>query len=242
MENLGCRRVVRMVVLGFWAIIAGLAAIGAIANAVLYERVEGEVVDLIRGFDEADNVRYTPVYEYEVDGFSYSLVSESDYAEGRAPAVGDRIELVYDPGDPGDAEERDVFVQVGAPLIFAVISILAIALILWRAKRRELALRQPLPPMALPQLETLASGAMPGQRATIDAMFMGAEPSQMDGRGRVRYRVKARAEIDGEIHRFLSDFVEEDPTLLYMQLGNKVEVRIDPNDPSVYEVVVAENM
>ena len=67
---------------------------------------------------------------------------------------------------------------------------------------------------------------------------MGTEPSQMDARGRVRYRVKARAEIDGSLHRFLSEWLEEDPTLYYMKHGNKVEVRIDPQDPTSYEVVL----
>ena len=74
------------------------------------------------------------------------------------------------------------------------------------------------------------------QMTTIEATFMGTEPSQMDERGRVRYRVKARTEIDGQIHRFRSEWMDEDPTLYYMQNENKVEVRIDPSDPSSYEV------
>ena len=67
---------------------------------------------------------------------------------------------------------------------------------------------------------------------------MGTEPSQMDDQGRVRYRVKARIEVDGVLHRFRSEWVDEDPTLYYMQHGNKVEVRVDPNDLTQYEVVL----
>ena len=67
---------------------------------------------------------------------------------------------------------------------------------------------------------------------------MGAEPSQMDDEGRVRYRVKAHAELGDTIHRFVSDWVDEDPTLYYMQHGNVVEVWIDPNDPGSYEVTL----
>ncbi|MCP4225165.1 MAG: hypothetical protein GY773_17650 [Actinomycetia bacterium] len=67
---------------------------------------------------------------------------------------------------------------------------------------------------------------------------MGAEPSQMDAAGAVQYRVKASAEIDGTTHRFVGDWLDDDPTLMLMQLGNKVEVRIDPSNPSSYEVIV----
>ena len=67
---------------------------------------------------------------------------------------------------------------------------------------------------------------------------MGTEPSQMDDQGNVRYRVKARAEIDGVIHRFRGHWQNEDPTLLFMELGNKVQVRVDPNDPSSYQVLM----
>ena len=69
---------------------------------------------------------------------------------------------------------------------------------------------------------------------------MGTEPSQMDSSGNVRYRVKARAEIDGVMHRFRGEWVDEDPTLLFMEQGNKVEVRINPTDPADYEVVMPE--
>jgi len=67
---------------------------------------------------------------------------------------------------------------------------------------------------------------------------MGTETSQMDDRGRVRYRIRARAEIGDEVHRFESEWLDDDPTLDLMQLGNQVEVRIEPGNPANYEVIV----
>ena len=60
----------------------------------------------------------------------------------------------------------------------------------------------------------------------------------MDAQGRVRYRVRAQAEMGDEIRRFVGPWVDEDPTLLFMARGNTVEVRIDPQDPNSYEVVM----
>ena len=84
------------------------------------------------------------------------------------------------------------------------------------------------------------TGVSCGQISTevIEATFMGTEPSQMDAQGKVRYRVRARAEIDGVIHRFRGTWQDEDPTLLFMERGNRVQVRIDSNDPSSYEVLM----
>lgn len=65
---------------------------------------------------------------------------------------------------------------------------------------------------------------------------MGVEPSPLGADGTVRYRVKARAEIDGRIHRFTSGWLDRDPTLRLMEAGNKVGVVIDRTDRSRYEM------
>jgi hypothetical protein len=69
-------------------------------------------------------------------------------------------------------------------------------------------------------------------------MFMGTEASPMDEKGLIRYRARARAEIGDTTYRFLSDWLDEDPTLELMQRENLVEVRFDPGDPTNYEVII----
>jgi hypothetical protein len=93
------------------------------------------------------------------------------------------------------------------------------------------------PVVTLPDLGRNAGQASVPGGTEIVADFMGPEPSPMDAAGNVRYRIRAQAEIDGVIRRFQGPWQDDDPTLDYMRSGNKVRVRIDPADPTRYEVL-----
>lgn len=213
-----------------------------------HETTDGVIVELIRGTDSDGDASYTPVYEYVVGGEVYRYQSAVSFGGLVIPEIGDRRTILYNPADPSDARVHNIFLLVWLPVILMAVPVLIAIGIFWGMRRRRV-LADQAPPwsqeVAEGQPEWATANPAPDwidvrsePTTTIEATFMGTEPSQMDERGRVRYRVKARAEIEDEIHRFRSDWVDEDPTLQFMQLGNKVEVRIDPRDPSVYEVVL----
>ena len=153
------------------------------------------------------------------------------------PSIGDRVTILYDPGNPADARVRNIFLLVWLPILLMCLPVLIAAGIFWSIRRRRRSAGPVEPPWAGEQPDVVeGSPAVP--RKLITADFMGTEPSPMDDQGRVRYRVKARAEIGDTIHRFVSDWIDEDPTLHYMQHGNTVDVWVDPNDPDSYEVTL----
>ena len=92
-------------------------------------------------------------------------------------------------------------------------------------------------PASSPVADAMEQAALKMGGERIEADFMGAEPSEMDASGAVRYRIRARAEMGSEIRRFVGEWLDEDPTLTLMQTGNKVTVIVDPSDPSRYQVV-----
>jgi hypothetical protein len=213
-----------------------------------YETTEGVVVELIREIDTDGDYLYRPVYEYQVDGTVYRYPSRVSYGGFAVPDIGDQRTMLYNPEDPNDVTVRNIFILIWLPIILMVIPVVGIVAVFWSMRRRSKVSDQAPPwggqaPTTHPDWAqqppvSPSWGPPAGDRESIEATFMGTEPSQMDAEGKVRYRVKARAELDGEIHRFRSEWVDEDPTLYYMEHGNKVEVRIDPNDPSSYEVVL----
>ncbi len=225
--------------LGFWLL-------SNISRVVTHEAVDAVVVDLIPTIDSDGDTLYRPVYEYRVDGVTYRYESMVNLGGVVVPDLGERKTLLYNPDEPGDARVRNYFLLLVLPVVLLAIPLLLLAALFWSMLRRS---RQPqadvpgrgtdpIPPWAPPTEAPSDRDGPAGESELIEATFMGTEPSQMDARGNVRYRVKARAEIEGEVHRFRGPWQDEDPTLLFMERGNKVMVRFDPNDPASYEVIV----
>ncbi|MDJ0498956.1 MAG: DUF3592 domain-containing protein [Acidimicrobiia bacterium] len=242
----GCVRLIAVVLL--LPVVLGLSwwLLSNISRVLTHESVEAVVVDLIPSVDSDGDTLYRPVYEYQVDGATYRYESRASLGGMVVPNIGDRKTLLYDPDQPGDARVQNYLLLLILPLILLAVPVLILAAMLWttlqRSRRPEVASpgggTTPVPPWASPNEPPvpLDEPAVTGE--VIEATFMGTEPSQMDARGNMRYRVKARAEIDGVMHRFRGPWQDEDPTLLFMELGNKVQVRIEPNDPSSYEVLM----
>lgn len=248
----GCLTFVVILVLAPVSIGLGWWLFSNAGRVLTHDSAEAVVVDLIQTVDSEGDTLYRPVYEFEVDGRSYRYESMVSLGGIVVPDIGDRKTLLYNPDNPSDARVQNYFLLLGLPALLLAIPLVAIFGIVYarvRRSRRQLDVPAPIggaPPWE-PGPDVQVPGGLPSSpslrdadTAVIEATFMGTEPSQMDDRGRVRYRVKARAEIDGTIHRFRGDWVDDDPTLLFMEQGNKVEVRIDRRDPSVYKVIMPE--
>jgi hypothetical protein len=225
--------------LGWWLL-------SNISRVLTHETVEAVVVDLIPTVDSDGDTLYRPVYEYRVEGATYRYESMASLGGLVVPDLGDRRALLYNPDQPGDARVQNYFLLLILPSVLLAIPLLLLAAMFWATLRRGRQLQVPvrggnagpMPPSSSPTEPRVTLAEPAGAGEVIEATFMGTEPSQMDAQGNVRYRVKARAEIDGAIHRFLGPWQDEDPTLLFMERSNKVQVRFNPNDPASYEVIV----
>lgn len=236
----GCISVVVLFVLVPLAIGMGWWFISNLDRVLRHEPVEAVVIDLIPSTDSDGDVVYGPVYGFEVDGVSYRYESPVDLGGLLVPDIGDEKTLLYNPGNPSDARVRNWFLLLGLPGILLAILLAIILALGWAAvRRRNRTVNEPAPqqPGVPPWTPT---GIDDPSRQSIEAVFMGTEPSQMDAKGNIRYRVKAKAEIDDVVHRYVGPWVDEDPTLLFMEQGNKVEVKIDSSNPASYEVVMPE--
>lgn len=242
----GCVRLVAVILLLPVVLGLGWWLLSNISRVLTHESVEAVVVDLIPSVDSDGDTLYRPVYEYRVDGTTYRYESMANLGGMVVPDLGDRRTLLYNPNQPDDARVQNYFLLLILPLVLLAIPLLMLAAMLWATLRRsrqpEIALpgggAGPVPPWASPNESPVGLDEPEAAGEVIEATFMGTEPSQMDAQGNVRYRVKARAEIDGAIHRFRGPWQDEDPTLLFMERGNKVQVRLEPNDPSSYEVLL----
>ncbi len=65
---------------------------------------------------------YAPVFEFEVDGKRHEIVSKVASNPASA-AVGDRVEVLYDPANPERAQIKSFLTQWFLPLIFTVLGI-----------------------------------------------------------------------------------------------------------------------
>ncbi|HSF86122.1 MAG TPA: DUF3592 domain-containing protein [Acidimicrobiia bacterium] len=214
---------------------------------------EGVIVDLIESTDSDGDTMYRPVVEYSVDGVTYEVESRTSSGGALRPRIGDARTVLYDPQNPGDAVLGGFWSLWGAPLLMMLIPLLFIGGGVWAVTRVRRKSQSEGP-------GEVSGPNGPGDRHSIDdgqadvayvpegfddnaarrieALFMGVEPSPMDADGTIRYRIRARGEVDGESRRFLSGWLDEDPTLLLMQAGNRVEVLFDPADPGRYRVVL----
>ena len=206
-------------------------------------QVEGVIVDLVESLDSDGDRVYAPVVEYVVGDTIYRIQSAVDYGGLAVPDIGDVRTVYYDVDNPTDATFRGFWtlwffpgLLTGLPLL-VLIAMVASAV---RTRRRENRYGSPPPDMYQPQpaaaavdedVHTLRDGT------EIVADFMGAEASPMDAAGVMRYRIRAQAEIDDVIRRFEGPWRDDDPTLDFMRSGNRVKIRIDPADPSRYEVL-----
>lgn len=246
----GCLRV--GLVLITVPILLGLGAllISNLNRVLTHETADGVIVELVRSTDsDGDNV-FAPVYEYAVDGRIYRYQSQVSYGGLLVPELGEVRTILYNPADPTDARVRSTFFLIWLPALFIGVILLIVGFVFWlsrRRSRRNDAIEATTPPWAEPPAPMQTGESMPPwappveepvSRQRITATFMGTEPSQMAADGSVRYRVKARAEIDGVMHRFRSDWIDDDPTLLFMDRGNTVDVAIDPDDPTSYQVIL----
>lgn len=232
-KRLGCGTFVLSLVLVALLALSGWWLLSNLVRVVDHKPVDAVVVDLVPSVDSDGDTVYAPVYEYTVDGTTYRYKSKVSLGGVVVPDVGDHRTLLYNPADPADARVRNWFLLLVLPGIGFVIPLLILGVVLvmtLRRSRRSAA----LPPPAFGSGEE-SSGA---DRMRIEAMFMGAEPSQMDAAGRVRYRATASAEVDGVTQRFYGEWQDDDPTLLFMARGNTVDVLFDPNDPASYELVM----
>ncbi len=245
----GCLTFIVVVVLVPISLGVGWWLFSNIGRVLTHDSADAVVVDLIPTVDSDGDTLYRPVYEFDVDGRAYRYESLVNLGGLVVPDIGDRKTLLYNPENPSDARVRNYFLLLGLPAILLAIPLVAIFGILYAAVRRRrlqdgaatAVTTGQVPPWG-PSGDVTYSPTSPLSTAStgdiIEATFMGTEPSQMDAAGDVRYRVKARAEIDGVLHRFRGEWVDEDPTLLFMERGNTVQVRVDRNDPSRYEVLM----
>ncbi|MDJ0923383.1 MAG: DUF3592 domain-containing protein [Acidimicrobiia bacterium] len=242
----GCIKVVAAILLVPVVVGLGYWLLSNMSRVLTHDSVDAVVVDLIPSVDDDGDTLYRPVYEYQVDGATYRYESMVNLGGVVVPDIGDRKTLLYNPDQPGDARVRNYLLLLVLPAILLAIPLLIFAAMFWAMLRRS---RQPevvlpgqagsaAPPWSPPSDSPSAQDETAVVGDVIEATFMGMEPSQMDAQGNVRYRVKARAEIDGVIHRFRGEWLDEDPTLLFMERGNLVKVRVDPGDPSSYEVLM----
>ncbi|MCP3998579.1 MAG: DUF3592 domain-containing protein [bacterium] len=251
----GCIRVGLLVVLIPILFGLGVLLVSNLNRVLTHDTTQGTIVELVWGVDSDGDSTATPVYEYVVEGLPYRYESGVSYGGLLVPNIGDTRTILYNPADPTDARVRNIFLLVWLPIILMAIPLLIAGFVFWRMARRR-RMSDVAPPWAdqipgeqpqwnQPQQHGTERQTAPGWQAVdpsasqvIEAIFMGTEPSQMDDQGRVRYRVKARAELAGEIHRFRSEWMDEDPTLYYMQHGNKVDVRVSSGNPADYEVIL----
>jgi hypothetical protein len=211
-------------------------------------RVEGVIVDLVESRDSEGDLVYAPVVEYVVEGRAYRIQSSVNYGGLVVPDIGDVRTVYYDPDDPADATFRGFWtlwffpaLMVAVPIAILVLMTAAAAYSKRRSESAGSGVPEWTPPVASPQPVGRDAAQPParsvGSGTEIVADFMGSEASPMDVSGRIRHRVRAQTEIDGVIRRFEGAWHDDDPTLDYMRAGNRVRIRIDPADPSRYEVL-----
>jgi hypothetical protein len=233
----GCITAVFAVVLIAVSVGGALWLIANINRAATNETADAVIVELLASRDTDGDTVYRPVVEYFVDGVAYRLESRVSYGGALVPDIGDARTVYYDPDDPTDAVFRSFWTFWFFPILLTALPALLVAVLaavnVGRMRSRNVA-GVPVPPLGEVGPASPTSATRRGRR--IEADFMGAEPSPLDDTGRVRYRIRAQAEVDGRMRRFLGEWLDEDPTLALMQGGNRVGVYLDPDDPEVYEI------
>lgn len=239
MKRGGCLKVAVLIITVPIVFGLGLLFFSNLTRVLTHETTQGVIADLRYTTDSDGDPAYTPIYEYYVDGRTFRYEGAISYSGAIVPRIGDARPILYDPADPADARVRNIFLLIWLPFLLMLLPILIAAGIFWSIRRRHRITSQ-APPWVdrQPGPTTPFEPPVAPARDRITASFMGTEPSQMDDQGRVRYRVKARAEINDVIHRFVGDWMDEDPTLYYMERGNTVDVWVDPADPGSYEVAL----
>jgi Protein of unknown function (DUF3592) len=214
--------------LGVVILVIGVVLVADTARFVAgAERVTGEVIDLSRDEDDEGGVTFHPVVRFTTaDGRTVEFVSPS----GSSPpshSEGDRVEVLYDPDDPQDAQLSgfidlwlDSVVAFGIGVGFIVVSGFVLFLTRGRSKadmewlRRHGRRVQGRSPRAVESILT----------------FQDVSPFQVE------------AEIDelagGQPRVVRSEDIWIDPAP-YLKDRETVVVYIDPNEPERYFVDVS---
>ncbi|MEA2002627.1 MAG: DUF3592 domain-containing protein [Actinomycetota bacterium] len=235
-RRIGCGTLLVGTILALVSAGSGWWLFSNVNRLLTHETIDAIIIGYESGVNSDGNATVSPIYEYDVDGTTYRYTSQVSYSGFTPGSVGESRTLLYNPDNPQDARVRNLFLLLGLPGIVSVVALAIVGLVGRAAVRRSR--RDDAFPAATPAPHPAWGEPVESALIAIEADFMGAEPSQMDSAGVTRYRVKARTEIDGGMHRFVGDWMDNDPTLILMEHGNKVEVRIDPSDPSSYEVIV----
>ncbi len=155
---------------GWIGAIAGLIIIAffglglwLLADAVQFvqtaHRGQGDVIELIAD-NSGDGLSYSPVVEYRgADGRLYQGITHIS-SSGYNYQIGERVEILFHPSDPGEVRINSVFSLYGPGLIFAGASAVML-LILWIAGRAR---RAKLARVAMPNV----SSAKPEHRPETD--------------------------------------------------------------------------
>jgi len=234
---------------GFGLLLLAVAGVGvfwladSVERVTSDSRVEGVIVDLLESRDSDGDLVYKPVVEFSVDGVTYRIESAVSYGGLGVPDLGDVRTVYYDADNPADATFRGFWtlwfipgLLAGIPLLILLAMI--VAAIRARGRRETVGAfgLESIPVQPPWKLDEAGTRRVAGGEEIV-ADFMGAEVSPMDPAGRVQHRARAQAEIGDKIWRFEGPWLERDPTVEYMNAGNRVKVRIDPNDPTRYEVL-----
>ena len=247
MRRAGCGCVAVPIVL-ILLLIAGGGVVWLVNNidtANSSESVEGRIVALRESSGSDGDPTYVPVVEYQVGGVAYRAESPVSYGGVLVPDIGETRTVYYDLANPADATVRDTATFWVIPIALIVVPTLiaagvimgAVATSRRRPRSEEETAVMPGSDDAAPRTDPTALVRSSGVTA-VEADFMGVEVSPMDDAGKMRFRVRAKAEIDDEMRRFHSEWLDEDPTLRLMDAGNRVTVLIDPANPQWSEVVL----
>ncbi|MBL7250516.1 DUF3592 domain-containing protein [Alloalcanivorax marinus] len=186
----------------------------------------GVVTDLVPKRDSDGDVLYSPkVHFRDRDGRSVVFVPNMS---SRPPAysVGEGVEVLYAPGDSGDARIRSFFSLWGLSLIAGVVglilTVVGTGLLLWpRWKARKVAwLRKNGQKVAAEPVEVVLDHSL-----------------QVNGRHPYRIVCQWSDPVSGETHVFRSDALWADPS---PALGSQpLTVWVAPDNPRRYHVDLA---
>ncbi|MDH3669055.1 MAG: DUF3592 domain-containing protein [Paracoccaceae bacterium] len=136
--------IVGLIILAFFGLGLWLLA-EAIQFVQIAHRGQGDVIELIAD-SSGDGLSYSAVVEYRgADGRLYQGITHIS-SSGYNYRIGERVEILFHPSDPGEVRINSVFSLYGPGLIFAGASGL-ILLILWivRARLRKRVAVQAVP-------------------------------------------------------------------------------------------------
>jgi len=99
--------------------------------------VAGKVVDFQqRVSDEDEQVSYAPIVEYRIDGQTYRFAGDN-YKNRPAYAIGEAVDVLYDPEEPDQARMNDFANLWGIPLALVGVGVLLLVISLGMLRRKR---------------------------------------------------------------------------------------------------------